>query len=65
MVAEWTESDECKSHSCTAQEWRSETPEVSIIASVDVQLLEPGLGPALGAGGSTLTDTVYVSVKFS
>lgn len=63
MLAEWTESDECESHGCTAQEWGSGTTEFSVTTSMDVQLLGPGLGPALGAGGSTLTNTVYVSVK--
>jgi len=57
MLAEWTESDECKSHSCTAQEWASGTSKLSVITSADVQLLGPGLGPALGAGDSTLINT--------
>ena len=65
MLAEWTESDKCKSHGCTAQEWGSGTSEFSVITSMDVQLLGPGLGPPLGAGGSILTNTVCVSVKSS
>lgn len=50
MLAEWTESNECKNHGWTAQVWGIGSSEFSVTTSMDVQLLGPGLGPALGAG---------------
>lgn len=59
MLAEWTESDEGKSHSCSTQEWGSGTAEFFVITSTDAQLL----GPRLRAGVPPSPILYNISIK--